>query len=96
MPKRILIQCPRCHGTLEFNLDMGKVERHWEKRPDGAGAGADFDALIDRAKRRSAEDLPDITRTLEEQQRRRDVEFERAKRKLKEEEAGSPPSASPG
>jgi hypothetical protein len=90
MPKRIMIHCPLCKGTLEFNLDTLKVERHWAGRPEGAPA-EDFGSLIDKVKKRSGEGLPDIGRMLDEQQRRRDEDFERAKKKMRDEGGGAPP-----
>jgi hypothetical protein len=93
MPKRITIHCPLCKGTLELNLDTLKVERHWAGRPEGAPP-EDFGALIDKVTKRAGQGLPDINRMLEEQQRRRDEEFERAKQKMKEDDAtGAPPPA---
>jgi hypothetical protein len=93
MPKRITIRCPMCRGTLEVNLDTGKVERHWSGRPEGATA-EDFGTLIEKAAKRADEGLPDIVRTLEEQQRRRDEAFEDAKRKMRDEGAdGGAPHA---
>jgi hypothetical protein len=92
MPKRVMIRCPQCKGTIEFNLDTLKVERHWAGKAEGA-AHEDFGALIEKAAKRAGQGLPDIAAALEEQQRRRDEEFERAKRKLQEEDAsGAPPA----
>jgi hypothetical protein len=90
MPKRITIRCPQCQGTLEFNLDTLKVERHWAGKADG-GAPEDFGALVERVSKRAGEGLPDIGRMLEEQQRRRDAAFEDAKKKMQS-EGGDPPS----
>ncbi len=91
MPKRVTIRCPLCHGTIEYNLDTLKVERHWAGRAEGAAE--DFGSLIERTARRAQEGLPDINRLLEEQQRRRDEVFEEAKRKMQEEkESGGAPA----
>lgn len=89
MAKTLLIHCPRCQGTLEVDVEGGRVVRHWAKKPEKAAE--DFASLAEQVKRRAEEGLPDVSKVLEEQQRRRDADFERAKRKLQEE----PPPESP-
>ena len=92
MPKRIMIRCPQCQGTLELNLDTLKVERHWPGKPEGV-APEDFGTLVDRVAKRAGEGLPDIGRMLDEQQRRRDAAFEDAKKKMQEEGGAAAPPA---
>jgi hypothetical protein len=81
MSRVVRIECPQCRGTIEINLETGKVIRHWAAKPDKAAAPADFAALAEEVRRRAQQGLPDIDKALEEQQRRRDEEFERAKRR---------------
>lgn len=87
--KTILIECPQCRGTLEVNVETGKVVRHWAQKP--GKKPADLTALAEEVKRRAAEGLPDIGKVLGDQQRRRDADFERARRKLLE----APPEEAP-
>lgn len=97
MSRVVRIECPQCRGTIELNLETGKILRHWAKSAPAAAKAEDFDALIAKVKKRSEETLPDIDRVLEEQKRQRDEAFERAKRKAQEEPppADVPPPPGP-
>lgn len=81
MSRVVRIECPQCRGTIEVNLETGKVIRHWAGKPDKAAVPADFAALAEEVRRRSQQGLPDIDKVLEDQQRKRDEEFERARRR---------------
>ena len=91
MSQIVRIDCPICRGTLEVNLESGKVVRHWTAKPEKAPP-ADLAALAEQVRRRGQQGLPDVARVLEDQQRRRDEDFERARRKAIED---SPPAAPP-
>jgi uncharacterized protein YbaR (Trm112 family) len=84
MKKLVVVHCPLCKGTLEFNRDNGRIERHW-----AAGQKQEAPDLLstaEQAARKAAEDvdMAGLTRRAQEKSAGLESAFEDAARKARE------------